>query len=250
MADAALPGSPAAISGEPRRDAAPGEVLRTADGRPLKAALARSSRRARLRAFLLVAPLLAFVLVTFAIPIGQMLYRSVHNVQFAANMPELVAWFAENPQGAEIDESAFAALASDLRTGAAERRIGTVATRINYEVPGTRSLFTGTARRAATLEAPYREALLEINADWGRPDLWQAMRGASSRHTANFYLAAVDRKRDIDGSIVQVQERQRVYVQLFWRTLLLSLVITTLTLILGFPVAHLLATLPLRTANL
>ncbi|MBB4627150.1 putative spermidine/putrescine transport system permease protein, partial [Paracoccus denitrificans] len=35
-----------------------GGTLRTADGRPLRSALARSSRRARRRAFFLVLPLL------------------------------------------------------------------------------------------------------------------------------------------------------------------------------------------------
>ena len=48
-------------------------LLRTADGKPLKAALARAQSNARRRAFLLVLPLLAFVLITFVVPIGQML---------------------------------------------------------------------------------------------------------------------------------------------------------------------------------
>ena len=47
--------------------------LTTADGRPLSQALAQASRHARTRAFLLVVPLLFFVLVTFAIPIGHWL---------------------------------------------------------------------------------------------------------------------------------------------------------------------------------
>ena len=41
------------------------DLLTTADGRPLKAALAAAQARARRRAFLLVLPLLAFVLLTF-----------------------------------------------------------------------------------------------------------------------------------------------------------------------------------------
>lgn len=141
--------------------------LTTADGMPLKAALARASRRARLRAALLVAPLLLFVLVSFVWPIGQMLLRSVNNVQFAANMPGLTAWFAANPRGTPIGEAAFAALAGDLRQAAADRTVGTVGTRINYELPGSRSLFTATGRAAGRLEPPYREALLALNPDWG-----------------------------------------------------------------------------------
>ena len=43
------------------------------DGVPLAQKLAQVTRRARLRAFLLVAPLLLFVILFFVVPIGQML---------------------------------------------------------------------------------------------------------------------------------------------------------------------------------
>ncbi|MGY8958676.1 MAG: ABC transporter permease, partial [Alphaproteobacteria bacterium] len=55
------------------------EALTTADGEPLQKALARATRHARFRAFFLVVPLLLFVIVTFAVPIAQMLYLSIHN---------------------------------------------------------------------------------------------------------------------------------------------------------------------------
>lgn len=223
-------------------------LLRTADGQPLKAALANASRRARIRAFMLVVPLLAFVLVTFAVPIGQMLSRSFVNDQFSANMPELKIWFKNN-KGAP-DEAAYAALAADLASSSAARSIGEVGTRINYEIPGTRSLFTSAGRKAKNLEAPFKEAILALDDEWARPDLWGAMRSASSGTTTNFYQAALDRKINADGEFEQADESSRIYVKLFIRTFVLSIVITGLCLILGFPVAHLLAVLPLRHASL
>lgn len=226
-------------------------ALRTADGKPLARALARSQSLARRRAFLLVLPLLAFILITFVIPIGQMLQRSFYNDGFSANMPQISAWFAENPRGTEPDEAAWAALAADLTASAEARTIGVVGTRINYDVPGTRSLFTSTGRQVRRgIEPPYQAALTEINQDWASPRLWSAMREASTPMTANFYLAAVDRKGAEDGSIQQVEPRQQVYVMLFMRTFWLSLLITGITFVLGFPIAHLLATLPMRKSNL
>ncbi|MDB6180652.1 ABC transporter permease [Paracoccus fistulariae] len=226
-------------------------TLRTADGKPLARALARSQTRARRRAFLLVLPLLAFVLITFVVPIGQMLQRSFYNDGFSAHMPELSQWFADNPRGTEPDDAAWAALADDLTSAAEDRTIGIVGTRINYDVPGTRSLFTSTGRKAKRgLEPPYRETLLDLDDEWGDPRLWSAMREASTPFTTNFYLAATDRTRDESGKIVQVEERQRVYIMLFMRTFWLSLLITALTFVLGFPIAHLLATLPMRKSNL
>lgn len=226
-------------------------TLRTADGKPLARALARSQTRAKRRAFLLVLPLLAFILLTFVVPIGQMLQRSFYNDGFSAHMPQLSQWLADNPRGTDPDDAAWAALADDLTVSAEARTIGIVGTRINYDVPGTRSLFTSTGRKARRgIEPPYREALLEMDEEWASPRLWSAMREASTPVTTNFYLASLDRTRNDAGEIVQVQERQRVYVMLFMRTFWLSLLITVLTFILGFPIAHLLATLPMRKSNL
>lgn len=225
-------------------------ALTTADGRPLRSALARAQARSRLRAFALVAPLLIFVVVTFLVPIGQMLHRSVHNPAFSANMPALTAWFAATPAGTEPDDAAWAALAGDVKAAALARTIAIVGTRINYDLPGTRSLFTATGRKAAGLQPPWREAMLAADPKWGDPTLWAAMRNAAPAYTAGFYLAAVDLARDNDGKVIRVPEERRVYGKLFLRTFLLSAAITGICLLLAFPVAHLLATLPLRWSNL
>ncbi|MCT8159350.1 ABC transporter permease [Pseudoruegeria sp. SHC-113] len=235
--------------------------LTTADGKPLKAALASAQAKARRRAFFLVLPLLAFVLLTFVAPITQMLHRSVHNPGFTTHkdigsgvetpiMVNLRAWFDENPAGTEPDEAAYEALAQDLVLLRELKAPGNVGTRINYERAGSRSMFTKAARSAAKLEPPYKEAILDLDEDWADPELWQVMRGASSAYTVNFYLAALDLARDADGSVVSVDENRQVYVKLFTRTLLLSLLITFLCFLLAYPIAHLLATLPLRHSNL
>ncbi|MDO5647413.1 ABC transporter permease [Paracoccus sp. (in: a-proteobacteria)] len=226
-------------------------ALTTADGKPLRAALLRSQGRARRRAFLLVLPLLLFILVTFVVPIGQMLQRSFYNDGFSRNMPQVSAWFASTERGTDPDDAAWAALAADLTQAAADRTIGVVGTRINYDMAGTRSLFTSTGRAVrGGLEPPFDAALTGIDAKWGDPMLWSVMREASTPYTANFYLSSLDRTRDADGNIVQVEERQRVYLMLFWRTFWLSGLITVLTFVLGFPIAYLLATLPMRKSNL
>ncbi len=235
-------------------------TLQTADGRPLKAALATAQRSARNRAFYLVLPLLLFVVVTFIFPIGQMLMRSVSDPRFIEHvdlgtgevtpiMVGLRTWFDENPAGTEPDEAAYAALVADLVHLREIRAQGNAGTRINYVYPGARSMFTGGARRAGRLEPPFKDAILDMDEDWADPALWQTMRSSSGRYTADFYLAAIDRERDAQGNIQKVDEERAIYLLLFERTLILSVVITLLTLILGFPVAFLLATLPLRYSN-
>ncbi|TNF61148.1 MAG: ABC transporter permease, partial [Rhodobacteraceae bacterium] len=61
-----------------------------ADGRPLKRSLARALRREKTRAFVLIAPLLLFVVLTFIIPILSMLFRSVENQIVSETLPGTV----------------------------------------------------------------------------------------------------------------------------------------------------------------
>ncbi len=245
---------------QPGPEAQPAQ-LTTADGKPLKQALQRAQSHARRRAFLLVAPLLAFILLTFVMPIGQMLHRSVHNEGFTFHedvttgvrtpiMANLAAWFDDNPLGVEPTEEAYAALAADLVVLREVKAAGQAGTRINYERSGSRSMFTKAARRAKKLEPPYKEAILALDEDWADPSLWRVMRDSTSSYTTNFYLAALDRTKSAEGDVVQVHENRQVYVKLFQRTLFLALLITFMTFILAYPIAHLLATLPLAKSNL
>ena len=224
--------------------------ITAADGTPLRIALARATRRARIRAFLLVAPLLAFILVTFAFPIAQMLYRSVNNTAFSDNMPNLVSYFESHEITGVPGEAAFAALVTDLKEAKKVRKVGVVGTRVNYEFPGTRSLFTSAGRKAKGLQPPYKEAVLKLHKHWGSVRLWTTMQRVAQPHNLSFYMAAIDMTYDDAGNLVSVSEDRRIYVQLFIRTLWLSALIAGICLVLAFPVAHLLATLPLRYSNL
>ena len=122
------------------------EPLVAADGTPLKRSLMRSLRRQKIRAFMLVAPLLIFVLVTFIAPIADMLFRSVENQIVSETLPRTTQVLSDWDAAAEDlpPEEAFAAFAYDL-VAAAERRIHTrLGSRLNYETTGMSSMY-GTA---------------------------------------------------------------------------------------------------------
>ena len=240
----------------------PGTVAAQGGSRP-----ASASARG-LKAWLLVLPLLAFIGVTFIVPLGAMLTRSVHTPVVADALPEtlalLRAWDAAGLPG----EAVFAAAAQEIRMARETRTLGQVATRINRLQSGMRGVLSRTARQLRNAAppggdhgpegagqmsgeaTPWRDTLLGIEDAWGEVDTWLAVRRAGERFTARHYLNAVDLTQSGDGSIVAQPPELRIYMPLLGRTLLVSLAITLLCLALGYPVAYLIAQAPPNRANL
>jgi putative spermidine/putrescine transport system permease protein len=96
---------------------------------------------------------------------------------------------------------------------------------------------------------PFKEQFIEVDEDWGDLGVWRTLKIFSGSYTSGYLLNAVDLERTPDGIAVK-PAAQRIYVKLFVRTMALSLAITFFTLLLGYPIAFLLASLPLRSSNL
>ena len=75
------------------------EQILTTDGIPLKVSLRKTERKNKIRAFLLVFPLLMFIIVTFVVPIGDMLLRSVDDSQING---ESIGMMRFNEEGANL----------------------------------------------------------------------------------------------------------------------------------------------------
>jgi putative spermidine/putrescine transport system permease protein len=226
-------------------------VAELIQGIPLKVRLRRAERTKQTRAILLVAPLFLFILVTFLAPIGALLFRSVENPELPKYLPQTIPALAAWDATALPDEPVFAAFAADLKQAQANRVVAEIGKRVNYELPGTRSKILKTGREIAKLESgPYKEAFLAIDPMWGDIGTWAVMKRASAPYTVFYWLNAVDRQQDPQGAIVPVEANQAVFIDVYGRTFAIAAVVTLCTLLLGFPVAYLLASLPPKTANL
>ena len=225
-------------------------LLLAADGTPLKKKLRQALSVSRRRALLLVAPLLLFIIASFVLPILLLLFQGVKDGTYSERMPASAAMLQEWDGTSGPTEEMAAALVADLIESRKAKSIGKVATRVNRELSGTRSLFTKSARKAKNLEAPFFEALIDIDKDWGDIETWQAMKIAATTFTPAYYAAAVDMKYNADGSFTEQAEDRQIYVSLFIKTLLVSGGVMLACVLLGFPVAYLLAHLPARQANL
>ncbi len=94
-----------------------------------------------------------------------------------------------------------------------------------------------------------KDFFLAVDDDWGDPQVWGMIQAFSPEYTAGYFLNAVDMQKTPEGAALR-DEDERIYGLLFKRTLFMSLVITFSCILLGYPVAYLLANLPMRTANL
>ncbi len=234
------------------------ELLMTADGVPLKASLQKALRRRRHQAFLLVLPLLVFIFIFFVAPISAMLTRSVGNPEISSILPRTVialqSW--DETTGELPSEEVFKTIAEEFVAGSqpGNRVINKVGKRLNYEIPGMSSLFRTSARQIKRMKSgPYREQFLNINIvgkRWGDVATWRLIKRESDPVTASYFLSAVDMRFDAKGDVIAQPEDRRIYKYLFWRTFLMSIGITFMTILLGYPVAYLLATLPMRHAAL
>ncbi len=212
--------------------------------------LATGDWRPRLRAAGLTLPLLAFVAATFAAPLATMLVRSVHDPVVADALPATLAAL-EDWDGLSLPgEEAFAAAARELARARDERTLGRVAGRVNRVRSGLRSVVAVTGRRLPDGPAgSWRATLTAIDPAWAEVESWHALRTAGERFTARHYLAALDLRRLPDGSVVRQEADRRIHLRLFARTLWVSLGVTFLCLLLGYPLAHHIAHAPSRRAG-
>jgi putative spermidine/putrescine transport system permease protein len=226
-----------------------------ADGTPLKRSLARAMRRQKLRALMLVAPLLIFVLLTFIYPIGVMLSRSVKNDIVVNTLPETVralgSWDAS--AGALPDEDVYAAFARDMVVAIEAKKHTRLGGRLNYEKTGMSSMFRQSGRKLKKIDpvadAPFKDKLIKIHKGWGDIETWKLLQTHSGIYTSGYFLNAVDAQKTADGPAWQPEDKQ-ILLKLFGRTLIMSLIITGSCILLGYPIAWLLANSSSRTANL
>jgi putative spermidine/putrescine transport system permease protein len=204
-----------------------------------------------MKSLALVAPLLIFVLLVFVTPIASMLLIAVQNPEVAATLPKTLSALQDWDGKATPGEPVFAAFAEDMRKAQADRTVGLVGKRLNYEIPGARSRFLKAGRMIeAGGSPPWKERFLAADKDWGAVDFWAVMKRAGSTVTPYYLLTSVDLRQDASGAVLHTFADQSIFIDVFARTIWISFLVTALTLVLGYPVAHLLAILPDKFSNL
>ena len=230
------------------------ENIVTADGIPLKISLARAQRRSKIVAFMMVFPLLVFIVIAFIGPIADMLLLSIDNSIVKKILPKsseaLQNW--DEYSGELPGEEVFAAMVYEIKKAKSAKEHTKIGSRFNYESSGFSSLFRKAGRKVNKIKTPpFKEALIKSDNRWGEIYTWQVIKQNSSRYTEGYYLAALDLKKKFSsGNIESLESKDSIYLKLFFRTIVLSSLITFLTFVIGFPLSYMLSTVSTRISNI
>ena len=131
--------------------------LLAADGTPLRKKLAQALFQSKLRAFGLVSPLLAFIIVSFIIPIITLLWQGVYDDDYATAMPNISEVVDDWDGYDAVSEGMYEALVKDVIIAMSmDRALTTKAgVRVNREISGAISMHKKLMRSIGKLKISY-----------------------------------------------------------------------------------------------
>ncbi len=226
----------------------------TTDGIPLEVSLKKAEKKNKIKAFLLVAPLLLFLIITYVFPIGEMFSRSIDDKMITNMLPktfkEMEKWDGQDLPPEEV----FTAFYYDFKVLVEKQEHGKLGQRLNKEKNGfnsiTKKLFRQVKRKKIDESISIKEQIMKVHKRWRTVEYWQAIKRTAPPYTLSKYLKGMDMYYGADGSITQVEEDRRIHRILWLRTLEIAFFVTLFCFLMGYPIAHLLATLPMKYSNL
>ncbi len=197
------------------------------------------SKVPRIKALVLIAPLLLFLGLFFVWPLISVFVQAVSDPSVSRVLTRTVSeigdWDGEGVPSAEIQ----AAFRADIVANTDDMAMGDVTRRLNSSKSGFRSLLGKTI--SAVRENP-DIALTDIDKRWGDPAFWQAIQDNAAPYTDAFLLASLDLERDSSGAIAQMPAGTSANATILARTLWTAALVTFCCLAIGLPYAMIAAT--------
>lgn len=226
-------------------------ALPQSEAAEIRRALKQGERARKLAAAGLIAPLFLFLVVNFVVPVGLMLFKSVDDREVSAILPRTTVALAQWDGDGLPGEEAFGALVADMREAVRAGTLVRAGKRLNSAKSGFNALISRTSRNLPEGGlGSSKAALIGFDNRWGERVYWAVLKRTSAPVTPIYLLAAFDLTRNEEGKIVQVPESQRVFNRTWVRTFWMASVVTAICILLGYPLAYFIASVPERIGNL
>ncbi|UOO89637.1 ABC transporter permease [Vitreoscilla massiliensis] len=191
------------------------------------------------RAYMLLTPLVLFVVVFFLWPLLVMMKQSISDDAVSSVLKETASviheWDEKSPPTAAMQQ----AFIKDIQTEQDPQAIGNMIRKLNSEQAGFRTLLTKTSSKING--TPTVTDLVSIDSRWSDPKYWQAINKLLSPVTDRYLLAAVDMNRDLKGDIQKMPASQSANLDIMLRTFWIAALVTLICVLIGYPYAILLA---------
>jgi putative spermidine/putrescine transport system permease protein len=195
----------------------------------------RSDLVRRLKSLLLLAPLLAFMLVFFVVPLVTMMTSAVSDPVATDALPRTARALANWDRATVPTASQQAAFVADIRAISNDEQFGDLVRRLNSAQSGFRSLL-GKTRRA--IDGGGDVDLAAIDSRWSELSYWTTISDAvASRWTDTNLLAAVDLERNAAGAIATMPEGASANRLILIRTFVTAAIVTLACIAIGLPFA-------------
>ncbi len=207
---------------------------------------ARGERMQAMRSALPALLLLVFLSCFLVLPLLFIFHTAISDREIADNLPETVAalqdWNGDGTPPPEV----YAIFLGEIGKANERATLRQLGRRVGYQLDRGMNLIQkagGVARSgAATDAAAARTALTDIDPAYAAPGIWTIVKQHGSPYST-FYLgwaAGFQTKLDKDGR--PSMETGYDFRLFYLRTILISLAVTALTLVVGYPLAYVIAT--------
>jgi len=205
--------------------------------------------RLTLLSYALCAPLLIFLGVFFLLPLLYVLHTSLYNPVIGSAWPEFIQTLRDDHD--EVPgEPVFRALVREIQQQREDEAYKLTLKPFSQQEPELWRLLQHTAESLPPENFASAKAwFIGSNPAWAEPDTWKVIRRVAAPYTTHNVVNALDVTLSPDGNLRLKPVERRGYSLVIRDTLIMGFWVTLFALVLGYPLAYRLVTMPRTSAR-
>lgn len=209
---------------------------------PTKESIKVRGVRRRLLAIAPALPLILFLAALFLLPLSAIFFYSVQDDTISASLPRTTAVMKGWSKGAPVPAKAYQAAVEDFVDLGKAGNIGALSQRIGNELTGGRAVIIQTVKKLSAPnsadEPDWKLRLESAHPAWKQDAVWSVIAHATGTSSMFYLKWATDQLEKVDISGKVSSDQGYAFLEMFKRTALISLGVTLLTVLLGYPLSY------------